>query len=388
MLSSICERAIEDARKSKKAILKYISANDVGLTGGHQYGYYLPKDVWYLFSPNEPIRGHNAEHDVEVTWPNDQITHSKVKWYGNLTRSEYRLTRFGRDFPYLTHDNLGDLLVLVPHSLNQFNAYVLDLDEDIEDLQSALGVEIIRSWVAYELGVDQSETENACLNRRFREFAETLDSLPAGTMFSIFTREAVYGCVHDFTNASPDDQLIKLIEEEYNLYKISERKVFQPEVLRLFMSIDDFLGTAMRILQARKSRAGRSLENHIEYLLLQANIPFQMRQNVDDTKPDIIIPNKEAYDNLDYPIEKLFMVGVKRTCKDRWRQVISEAPRIQNKHIFTLQEGISENQLSEMRASNVTLIVPNSLHHLYPRNFRSGILSVQSFLSFLRNALY
>jgi len=55
--SPICERAIEDATTYGKAVLKFISANDVGLTGGHQYGYYLPLEVWYLFSPTFTVWG-------------------------------------------------------------------------------------------------------------------------------------------------------------------------------------------------------------------------------------------------------------------------------------------------------------------------------------------
>lgn len=125
----------------------------------------------------------------------------------------------------------------------------------------------------------------------------------------------------------------------------------------------------------------------MEYILHQAGIPFQMRQNLDNTKPDIIIPSKIAYDDPTYPDNKLFMIGVKTTCKDRWRQVTKEAPRIQNKHILTVQRGISGNQLEEMRLSNVSLIVPKSLHKEYPPNLRHTILSIHIFLDIVRREL-
>jgi hypothetical protein len=60
------------------------------------------------------------------------------------------------------------------------------------------------------------------------------------------------------------------------------------------------------------------------------------------------------------------MIGLKTTCKDRWRQVTQEAQRIPQKHILTLQNGISPNQLIQMRQAKVTLIVPKSLQKLYP----------------------
>ena len=64
--------------KYRAAILKFISANDVGLTGGHQYGYYLPLEVWYLFSPNPPEKGINRDHPVQVTWQDGRTTNSTV----------------------------------------------------------------------------------------------------------------------------------------------------------------------------------------------------------------------------------------------------------------------------------------------------------------------
>lgn len=384
MQSAICERAIEDALKHGQAILKYISANDVGITGGHQCGFYLPKAIWQAFTPFPPNKGENNEHKVTVLWPDGRSTDSTVKWYGKGTRSEYRLTRFGRDFPWNTADNLGDLLVLIPKSINEFTAYVLDLDEDIEEIQAVLGIEVIESWSYYKKGLSQKESENSCINKRFRAFTELVDTFPGVKVFSKHTIDVLLACVPDFTKLVEDDQLLRLISEEYTLYRMVERKVFQPEVGRLFASIDDFLQTALSILQARKARAGRSLENHIEYLLVNAGVPYQMRPVVDDTRPDVIIPSKEAYLDQSFPNRKLFMIGVKRTCKDRWRQVTKEAPRIKHKHILTLQEGISRTQLDEMSKSKVTLIVPNRLHKEYPGDRRDTLLNIHDFITTLK----
>lgn len=383
-MSPICERAVEDAVKYGKAILKFVSANDVGLTGGHQYGFYLPKAIWQAFTPHPPEKGVNSDHFVTVLWPDGKLTESVIKWYGQRTRSEYRLTRFGRDFAWRTVDNLGNLLVLIPKNASEFIAYVLDIDEDIEEIQAALGVEVLESWSLYEKGKAQPETEDVCLNRHFRAFAEKVEGFPKVEVFSDATRTAILDCVMGFIDLDADEQLIRLIKEEYALFRMVERKIFQPEVQRLFASIDDFLQTALRILQARKSRAGRSLENHVEYLLKEAGLPYQMRQVVDDTRPDIIIPSKAAYLDPSFPDKKLFMIGVKMTCKDRWRQVTNEAPRIKTKHILTLQKGISGRQLDEMHRAKVTLIVPQSLHKEYPREQTAAILSVHGFIKSVR----
>ena len=203
MPTAIGERAIADAVRIGNAILKFISANDVGQTGGHQCGYYLPKPVWEMFTEHPPQRGRNDETEVEVQWQDGRVTQSRVKWYG-AAKSEYRLTRFGRDFPFLTHDNVGDLLVLIPVDLTHFIAYVLDLEEDIEDIQAALGVEISVSWAAYRNGQPQvpPEDEEECIERRFRRFSEALRAFPTGEAFSAEARATLEECIRAFARMS------------------------------------------------------------------------------------------------------------------------------------------------------------------------------------------
>jgi len=43
-----------------------------------------------------------------------------------------------------------------------------------------------------------------------------------------------------------------------------------------------------------------------------------------DGRPDVIIPGRDEYLNKSYPIDKLCVIGVKTTCKDRWRQVLAK----------------------------------------------------------------
>ena len=127
-------------------MLKFISANDAGTTGSHQAGFYLPKNAWQMYTPYPPHDGRNDKHEVTILWQEGRETQSVVTWYGTGTRSEYRLTRFGRGFPYLNDDYVGGLLVLIPLDISSFRAYILDLDEDILEAQVALGVEIISGW--------------------------------------------------------------------------------------------------------------------------------------------------------------------------------------------------------------------------------------------------
>jgi hypothetical protein len=385
MISSEGERAIQDALGQGRALLKFITPNDVGATGSHQSGYYLPKKIWRHFTPYGPVKGRNDDHPVSIVWQDGRITSSVVKWYGVGTRSEYRITRFGRGFPWLSDGNIGNLLVLVPHASNLLNAYVLSTDEDFSEIQVSLGIEVLASWAFYERGITAELSEDECLNQRFQQITAALESMPEGRKLSSAALDAVSACAPGFDLTPPDEQIVRLMKEEYRLYQLVESKQYLHRVQRIFTSIEDFITTANSILNSRKSRAGRSLENHVEFVLKRAGIPFEMRQTVDGTTPDVVVPGRFAYEDPNFDIDKIFIVGLKTTCKDRWRQVTQEAPRIPHKHIITLQEGISEKQIDEMTRANVSLVVPESLHVKYPATRRNMLTTLKQFITSVKD---
>lgn len=390
MISPYCERAIEDALHYGNALLKFISPNNVGLTGGHECGFYLPKGVWEMYTPHPPVKDRQDKHPISIVWQDGRVTRSVITWYGKKTRSEYRLTRFGRNFPFLTTDVVGDLLVLIAKSQDEFLAYVLDYDEDIEEIQSALGVEAFEHWGAYRDGVPQAaETEDGCINRKIREFSATLIAFPSGEIFSETTRAILLECLTRFPTLSADDTLVRAYQTEYQLFQSVERQVCQNDISgRLFKNIDAFLKTAASIMNRRKARAGRSFENHVDYLLTYSKIPHKMRPSLGaDGKPDIIIPDEKAYFDQSFPKQKLFVVGLKTTCKDRWRQVLNEAPKHKVKHLITLQQGITSNQLAEMRTAGVSLIVPKALHKSFPKEHTINLLTVDDFIQTVKHQL-
>jgi hypothetical protein len=389
MATSILEMAIAAARRYRRAILKVLSANDCGATGGHQSGSYLPKHAWRFFAPFPPEGGRLDKSYVRITWQGgERVTDSCVTWYGKETRSEYRLTRFGHNFPYLQADRVGDLLVIVPVDLTHFLAFVFESAEEIADIKAALGVETFGSWAIYEgdSTAESIETEDDCLSARWRSFVSELANFPTGDELSKRTLDGILQCSSSFTGASSDQRLLELLRREYELYRMVESRLCSSAIAKPFNSIDDFLTTASSIMNRRKSRAGRSMENHVAYLLREARIPHEVRPSIDGL-PDIIIPSKAAYDNPRYPTSHLFMLGVKTTCKDRWRQVTREAPRIEIKHLITIQEGVSEAQMAEMRRHQVALVVPKKLHAQYPAATRRQLLDIEGFIETVRSTL-
>jgi type II restriction enzyme len=379
MASNTCNAAIENVLKNGKALLKFISPNDVGKTGGHQCGFYLPKSAWKLFTPNPPQKGRNAKSPAIIKWQDGMLTKSCVTWYGAKTRSEYRLTCFGRNFSWLKKDNVGNLFVFVPTGNFTFLAFILDLDEDIEEIQATLGIELYDNWAVYPEVVISAKPLD-CIDNCFHVFVDSLKSFPSTMVFSQKTLDAITTCEKNFQKFILDDQLMTLIESEYKLFKLAEQKLCKPDISRRFESVDEFIEVASTIMNRRKTRAGRSLENHVAYLLKQAKIPFDLRPSIDGkVQPDILIPGKKQYIDPAYPANKLYVIGIKRTCKDRWRQVLSEAKRIPTKHILTVQPAISVAQLEEMHEKHVNLIVPKRIQTNYP----SSAITMLDFVTFV-----
>lgn len=381
--SVFAEAAIEAAKTHGRALLKFISPNDVGETGSHQCGYLLPKPVWQAFTsiPPEKVTGNkNPKEDVRLIWQDGRETDSVITWYGRKTRSEYRLTRFGRDFPYLTKDNIGSLLVLVPAGASRFLAFVLDTDADLEALETALGVSFLKSWALFDATIPPAEeTEDDCLKRHFTRFIVAHAEFPTARTISGAVQAAIEDCIRNILSTSSDQQLVLLMGLEHDLFRMLERKICQSEITRLFKDVDDFIRTASSIMNRRKSRAGKSLENHVAFLLSNSGVPFESQPRIDG-EPDIVVPSAKAYLDTNFPVERLIVMGLKTTCKDRWRQVLNEGKRVPKKHLLTMQQGITVNQLKQMQSANVTLVVPENIHSIYPASHRSSLLSVEEFI--------
>ena len=101
-------------------------------------------------------------------------------------------------------------------------------------------------------------------------------------------------------------------------------------------------------------------------------------------KPDFLFPNAECYHNLQFPADDLIVLGAKTTCKDRWRQVLTEADRVDVKFLFTLQQGISKNQLKEMCDSRLTLVVPHKYIESFPKEYQSSISDLNGFIGMVQ----
>ena len=385
MADNIARAAIEAVNRGRLAYCKFLSANDTGDTGGHQEGIYIAKNaISILF--NEPgIKGTNKDQLVKIKWQNDFFTDSRFIYYGTGTRNEYRITRFGRGFPFLRTEHTGDLFVLVKKAGDEYSAYILDTEDDINEFLDNYGMTPADTGKLIEkLDYDEDRRVEALI----REFIDPLEiDFPAAELMSIKARE-IYEKVfnhRDYIVQRPDDILISWIDMEYHIFRKLEFYRYGEMIIKGFSTVEDFIETANSVLNRRKSRAGKSLENHLAAVFEENKLKYVSQPVTEGKKkPDFLFPSEKDYHDINFQEGKLVFLGVKTTCKDRWRQIINEANRIEHKHLFTLQQGISAQQMTEMEEAKITLVVPEQYINAYPREKRPFILTLRKFIEYVR----
>lgn len=191
-----------------------------------------------------------------------------------------------------------------------------------------------------------------------------------------------------YSSLDVDKRLMQRRECEYELFKSLEEAVEFPIIDKGFKTIDLFVARANTVLQRRKARSGRSLELHARQIFIEEGLEEGKHfsyQPVSEggKKPDFLFPSKAAYDAAKTP-DNLRLLACKTTVKDRWRQVINEAKKVDEKHLLTLQRGVSIAQFEEMREARVQLVVPKELIEKYPKPIRPYLKTFESFIADVR----
>lgn len=201
---------------------------------------------------------------------------------------------------------------------------------------------------------------------------------PTTREFSAYARSTV-------SEISPTDghdaALMAWMEREEVLFRTLERHLIADRLsLGFDDDVDGFISFSLSVQNRRKSRVGYALENHLEHLFLDRGIRFTRAAVTENkSKPDFLFPGIAEYHNPSFNASDLTMLGVKSSCKDRWRQVLAEADRVQEKHLLTLEMAISSNQTDEMQAKNLQLVLPKQLHSTYNVTQQGWIMNVAAF---------
>ena len=385
-MSEISNAAIQSVRQSRAAWCRFITGNDTGTTGSHQAGFYIPKCASALLFDEPGRKGENKEKTVQIKWQDDFTTESCMKYYGQRTRNEYRITRFGRNFPFLQDENVGDLLIIAKFTEEDYAGYVLSSDEDIDEFFAYFN--LAPDETNQLIDIDGSVKPDEKIAQLLQSFVAQFNNFPETRQRAQGARDCynnAYGIAENALRNKPDEVLLNWVDTEYRLFKCMEEKVYADVISKPFGSIEAFVQTANEVLNRRKSRAGKSLEHHLADIFTHNELVFEEQAITEDNKkPDFLFPNGECYHNMQFPADDLIVLGAKTTCKDRWRQVLTEADRVDVKYLFTLQQGISKNQLKEMHDSRLTLVVPHKYIASFPQEYQSEISDLKRFISLVR----
>jgi hypothetical protein len=383
--------------------VKRLAANDTLASGSHQAGPYIPKE--FLFSIFPALNTPESENP-EVRFPLYIDSHSDARevravWYNNRlrggTRNETRLTNLGGSASALLDPEVTGSLAIFSFyratSGQAANCHVWVCDHEVEEdqVEDRIGPVEPGTWKIWNAAAedasifsDNLQGESGCRLQAPAMPSAWLSRFPSGAEI---VRKSVE--LRAYQGLPVDLRLIKRRKCEYELFKSVEEAIELPAIHRGFANMDDFIAFAQNILQRRKSRSGRSLELQTREIFLEENlregIDFQHLPESDPGKrPDFIFPSATAYQDEGFPSDKLRMLAVKTTCKDRWRQILTEASRVSQKHLLTLQEGVSEAQFQEMVEAKVQLVVPEPLITTYPGAIRHQLQTLESFIGDVR----
>ncbi len=381
--------------------VKRLSGNDTLANGSHQAGFYIPKLVFFRLFPS--LKQHS--HDNADTWFDLTIdSHPDVRkargvWYNDKlrgrTRDECRVTNLGgAQSALLDPDSTGALTIFAfrqpdGSDADTCNVWVCrdELEEDF--VERRIGPVEPGRWITWPpdgglLALLQTPVRTDCRLARHELPPEWLVRFPSGEEI---TRKVIE--LRPDSQMTVDKRLLRRRDCEFELFQSLEEAVELPNVQAGFTTIADFLKTAQTVLQRRKARSGRSLELHIREILTEEN--FQENQDFTyqpkaGNKPDFLFPNEAAYTDPSFPRERVRMLAVKTTIKDRWRQVTEECDDLPVRHLLTLQEGVSEAQFRLIMNAGIRLVVPKAQIAKYAKSIRPHVLSVEAFMADVRTA--
>lgn len=355
----------------------------------------LPARFVYLAGDEDGIAD-----DGFVTWYDARERHPR--------RSEWRLYFPANDVMDLARE--GDLLVVARRSNDEPLIVVAPAGSDMEialrhlfEIGGEIGqgflfedlsaserkIDFAARFILDELGIEGAESDDDRIGRLVDQItAETPSAFPGTRKISELARQHAEA---PDARDDPDAALIAWLEFEEVLFRQLERVYLRSRLADRFMhrgepDVDAFVSTALSVLNRRKSRMGLSLENHVEAVLKAWPLRFERGARTEgNSRPDFLFPGSAEYADHAFDPTLLALLAVKSTLKDRWRQVLAEAARIREKHLLTIQPGVSPNQVEEMQRNHLRLVVPAALHPCYGPHVAGWLMKFRDFLEFVRD---
>ena len=277
MIEENLQDAIQLVHESVYAYCHYITPNDVGATGGHQCGFTFAKPCYKMFFDEPGIKGSNKENFVDIDWQKGLIkTKSRAIYYGTGTRNEYRLTRFGSSFEFLCDDYIGSLQIMTKNQGGEYYAYVLSDQDNIEDFMDAFSLDVTKGNQIIDKSI--LVTPDQILKDAFTTFINSHIDFPDTVEMASFVRKCVVDAKRytiEQISKKADDVILEWTDAEYQLFRGLEEKIYRPVFSKPFENCQSLVEFSNSILNRRKSRAGKSLENHLAEIFTASRLNFE-----------------------------------------------------------------------------------------------------------------
>ena len=357
---------------------KFLAPNDTKQTGSHQAGFLISVEAGRQWLA--PVAIGIAERGVTVHWHamgHELTTQSRLKYYAS--KREYRMTQLGQRFPLREGHLAGSLFLCIPETSSTFHVFLFQDADAIDDVLAGLllsAADLPTVWTGQRAEPDVL-------------IADFVQSIGA-TFPNTETMAHVGRNIADRTNPLLrnrrwDDQLLEWMRMEYAVFRAVERQFFLQEDAAQWADVDRFLATANSMMNRRKARAGKSLEHHVAAILTRSGVLFTPQAPTEDGHvADFLLPSAEAYRSPTIAADGLIFLAAKTTCKDRWRQILTETTKIPVKHLLTLQQTLSADQLQQMHHNDVHVVVPQLYHTGYPPVPGAHVWTVDDFVKMLQ----
>lgn len=325
----------------------------------------------------------------------------KARLERGVMRWEYRLYFPNNQVSH--YANVGDVLVIAKRPDNKLLSIVAEAGTTISqqilwlfgvsDLSHANfsvrdkletekdRIEFASRFILESLGIAIEVSEDTYLDEMIAGFS---GRFPTTREFSAYARKTLPN-IHP--KDGHDDVLMAWMEREEILFRTLEKHIISERLEQGFDGdVDSFISFSLSVQNRRKSRAGLAFENHLEILFKECGIRYTRTPLTEHkSKPDFIFPGEKEYHDGSFDLLRLTMLGVKSSCKDRWRQVLTEADRVENKHLITLEVAISKGQTDEMQSKKLQLVLPCGLHKTYSVEQQSWLMNVSEFMALVLN---
>ena len=255
-----------------------------------------------------------------------------------------------------------------------------EIDEDGVELGFAA------RFILDELGIETVLPESEELDNIIDQFE---GAFPTTKEFSQTARDSLSGLD---SRDNPDVVLVRWLDREEALFRRLERRLVSERLRVGFIhgeeiDVEEFLRFSLSVHNRRKSRMGHSLEHHLAAVFDAHELEYA-RQAVTEqkSKPDFLFPSLEVYRGAPESGDpRLTMLGAKSTCKDRWRQVLPEAVKIPEKHLFTLEPSISKDQTDQMQSFSLQLVVPEPVRESYTPSQKAWLWNLTEFIGHVKS---